>query len=533
MGRRRWKRRCRVMAAALAVAYRGVTGAAWVFLRYSRGLGNIPYVDLLLPQRWSRIPVALADRQIAQALLLYTERKHRDAQILVRAGLVRSPKNRDGRLLLARLLLESAQPEAARDVLLEGLPFHRDDPRYLHSLVGLLLRRQEDARVQSLARTLLATTPARPERDRLAALAAATASFYRGEFDQADDYLGAVPGLASSRDGRLLVTRADHARGYRELALLSLRALAAEFPRDSEIHTELVQRLRHANMVDEARRRSLSFQIAQPALARPRIELVRDLRSSGETARAAREIDALFRDFPADQDALLALGDFAANTGDSALARRLLAHARDAKQLWEPHALLVVESLISARDYRAALNAADASAADFPDFARRFEKVLGSLRGIALFGIGEIEQGRVLITHYLAHSYLRAENLLAIAQRLIDVDAPATARDALFRATRTDPLNQAALTRLVELDLNLNRIDELPAHLHRLIAMRQPSPDILRVARHKLGSDRFLFSAERPAALAAIHAVLERPPPRRAHATASPDPAITAPPPVR
>ena len=40
---------------------------------------------------------------------------------------------------------------------------------------------------------------------RLLALGAATASFFRGNFDQAEDFLGTVPKLAESRDGRLLV----------------------------------------------------------------------------------------------------------------------------------------------------------------------------------------------------------------------------------------------------------------------------------------------------------------------------------------
>jgi len=47
--------------------------------------------------------------------------------------------------------------------------------------------------------------------------------------------------------------------------------------------------------------------------------------------------------------------------------------------------------------------------------------------------------------------------------------------------------------------------------------MRRPSPDIMRVAQHKLGSDLFLFSAERPAALDAVRVALEkssRPAPR-------------------
>jgi predicted Zn-dependent protease len=467
--------------------------------------------------RWSQYRVALGEGQIARAQELAARGERREALVLVRAGVARSPGNRDGRLLLARLLTEAGRGDAARQTLVDGLTSHGNDPAFLHPLFTLLLRQQRDFDVLAIARLLLPARPAATDRDRLLALAAATASFFRGDFDQADDFLNLVPGLGSSREGRLLAAKLDWARGYRPLALVSLRALAAERPHDTEVHVELVNRLRDAGRRDEARRLSLAFQIAYPALPGPRIELLRALRETGEHDRAAREGDAFLHDFAADPDALLALADFAANTADPALARRLLDHARAQNLPWEPHALLLIEAHIVARDYRAALDTADSLARGDTEFSARFQPVLNSLRAIAHFGLGEPDPGRVYLASYLDEPYLRAENLLAIAQRLTEVDAAVAARDALVRAIAADPLNQAALTRLVELDLNLNRIDELPAHLTRLVAMRQLSPDVLRVALHKLGSDLFLFSDERPAALAAVRIALDRKPPPRVH----------------
>src|SRR5687767_11997907 len=123
-----------------------------------------------------------------------------------------------------------------RRTLLEGLPYHGADPVYLQRLLTFLLEQQEDDHVVNLARARLARLPADCDAARLLALAAATASYFRGNYDQAEDFLRGVPRLAESRDGRLLVAKIEKERGYHELALLQMRQLAAEIPLDVEIH---------------------------------------------------------------------------------------------------------------------------------------------------------------------------------------------------------------------------------------------------------------------------------------------------------
>ncbi|MSU24607.1 MAG: hypothetical protein EXS32_12395 [Opitutus sp.] len=261
---------------------------------------------------------------------------------------------------------------------------------------------------------------------------------------------------------------------------------------------------------DEARRLSLAFQIAHPTLPGPRIELLHAYLDAGERDRADREADALIRDFPADPLALLALANFAANTANPTLARRLTDHAKALRLPWEAHAILAVEALVVARDFSGALDAVRDLLRENPTWATSYTALLNSLQAIAHYGRGDSETGHLFLLKFLQPSDLRAENLLAIARRLTEVEAGEEARQTLERASAADPLNQAALTRLVELDLNLNRLDELPVHLRRLVAMRRPSADVLRVAQHKLGSDHFLFSADRTATLEAVRLALER-----------------------
>ena len=289
--------------------------------------------------------------------------------------------------------------------------------------------------------------------------------------------------------------------------MVHLRGLVADYPKDAGLHAELVARLRQAGLEDEARRRCVALQIAEPSLAAPRLALLQIYESAQDTAAAAREIDALLRDF-SDATTLLALAEFAANSGHVAGVHRVADRVKSLGLDVEPHAFLAIEASLVARDYRGALEAIkdwrDTSAT-----SRQYQPLLESLQAVAYLGLGDRESARVFLNNFLQQPALRAGNLLVLANRFVALDSAESARQILTRAIALDPLNQAALSRLVELDLTLNRIDELPAHLQRLVTMRRPSPDLLRVAQHKLGSDLFLFSSERTATLDAVRIALD------------------------
>ena len=508
--RPRWSRWLVVVGALLGVGY--VAGAVGLFgfLRYTRGVEAMRLTDMLWPARWKNIPVALGERQLVEARHYADRQMFREAFTFARAGLARAPGNRAGRLLLFELFLASKQPESARQTLLDGLRDHAADPGFLKTVLAFLHQQQDDARIIALARRYL--PEAAPSSDAAwgLALGAATAGFLRGNYDQAEDFLRLVPRLADSREGRLLAARTEWERGYRELALVQLRRLAAEWPQDGEVHRELVRHLRQHALVDEARRASLGFQIAFPSLAGPRIELLYAYRLDGEAVRVAREAEALLRDFATDQRALLALADFAASMGDVALVRRIADQTGVREPTRSALAMLSVEAMVVARDYSGAREEIRRYRAEFPALPPDQAGVFDSLQAAALFGAGEGGAAALYFKSFLGQSNLRAANLLAVANRFAELGAGEHARQTLTRAIELDPLNQAALTRLVELDIIHHAGEDLAAHVQRLVHMRQPSQDVLRVAQLKLGSDLFLFSPECPVALETVRVALER-----------------------
>ena len=85
--------------------------AAFGFVRYVRHVDAVAFTDILLPSRWDHYRVARGDQQIAAAKRLVEERKFTEGFLHARAGVAAAPGHRDGRLLLADLLVAARQPE--------------------------------------------------------------------------------------------------------------------------------------------------------------------------------------------------------------------------------------------------------------------------------------------------------------------------------------------------------------------------------------------------------------------------------------
>ncbi len=500
-----------VLGLTLALAvWLVATAGFYLFLRNVRHVEGMAFVDLAWPPRWARYRVARGEHALAEAGRLAAEHRLVAALLSARSGLARAPANRDGRLLLVQLLTAARRPDAARQVLVEGFAWHGRDPAYLRPALAWLAQHQEDRWIAHLAGRWLPRQSRGSEAARLLALAAAEACCNRGHFDRAEAFLETVERLADSREGRLLRARLEHERGDRALGLLWLRQLATELPADAEVHRELVRRLGAIGAHDEARRHGVTFALAHPGDVGARLELARAYRESDGAARAAQEVDEVLRNPAIDFDGLLAVADFAAQQGQVDLAQRVATQAVERSMPPEPFALLVIEALLASHEERHALAAIAAFERENPEGARRCSALLAALRALAGFGCGEPEAARLALADFLTRPDLRAKNLRAVADRLGAAGLPQEARRVLVRAVETDPLNQSALTRLVELELELDELESLADHASRLLALRQPSPDLLRAVRHALGSDRLLFSREARAAYAAVDRALEK-----------------------
>lgn len=501
-----WKRFSLLLLASGLCAWVGLASAAYFFVKYNRGFTAVRFSDmLLLPGRWQAYEVSRGDFLIAKAQADFKQQKMREAFDGLRQGLSKSPGNKEGRLLLAQFYAHWKRPDLSRTTLLDGFSHHKTDSDYLKTLFAFLLKQQDDRQVMQFYQQLLGTDPAVTPRNQLVALAAATSCYYRGNYDQAESILGRYQ-VESSRDGRVLLARINWDRGAQDLALTQLRELASKRPEDAEIYTLTITYLREVGRDEEARRESFLRTLANPRNARARIDLLYAYQKDENPVALRTSVEEVYRDLVNDPEALLALADFAANTGNVPLARRIYDHTKAHNLNWDGAALMTVEACIVAKNHQGALELVRELLKENAAWGKRFYAVFNGLQAIAHYGMGDTEAGQLFINNFLKQNNVRAENLIAVANRLLTVGAKTPARKVLEQAVETDPLNQAALTRLVQMDLDLNNIAPLTANVRKLLLMRKPSQIVLRAVYTKLGSDLFLFSPDRTSLLEELRA---------------------------
>ncbi|MEI6861028.1 MAG: hypothetical protein WCL04_02120, partial [Verrucomicrobiota bacterium] len=451
-----WWRLMLSLVLAVSLGWLSATGGVFLFLKYQRGFTEARYSDLLLcflPSRWESFQVARGDFFIKLAKAAAAEGtsgKMREAYFNLTVGTAKSPANEDGRLLFAEFHVAIHRPDLARKDLLGGLKYHSDDPKYLNTVFSFLLQQQMDEVVQAQADWLLPPVPVINNRNQIIALAKAQALFFRGNYDQAEDIFNNY-GLNSTRAGLLLKVRIEWERGERATAMGHLRELR-NFPQlrnDPEIYHLMVTWLRELDRPEEASDVSRLQAASDPKNPYPRIDLLFSLKKDGNDTALREAIDSILREFAANDAALLALADYAANVGDFPLARQIYLHCKDDPSghlNWEYPALMQIESHIVAKNYQAALNLANDLLAPNPDWKERYAAVIRGLQAIAYFGLGDEAGGQLALKDFINQPRLRAENLLAVSRRLMDIGARPNARAVLAKAVQTDPLSQPALT---------------------------------------------------------------------------------------
>lgn len=506
-----WRRLPATIGIWLLAGWLGGATSLYFYVKYQRGFDEVRYVDMLfLPVRWQSYQVARGDFYIETAKKQLKTESFREAFSNLKVGLSKSPSNREGRMLLAQFFMVWRRPDLAQELLVDGLAKIDPDREYLQTLFTFLLQQQQDVRTIKIADEWLAKLPTDDERRPLIAMAKATAAFYRGNYDLTEDTLR-IFNLTSLRDARILDARIDWERGQHDLALDKLRVLADQFPKDQEVYVQLINYLREDNRDSEIRQTSLLRQIAFPDQPRPRIDYLYILDKQKDNDRVSENIEDIFRDFPKSSDAMLALADFAANTGRPGLAQRIYDYAKANKLNWEGPALMTVEAHVVAKQYAQAVETSRRMLADNPEWGKRFSSVFNGLQAIANFGLGDTQAAQIFLNNFLAQTNIRADNLVAVSNRLIAVGAKEQARQVLAQAVATDPLNQPALVNFIKLDLELRNPSSLAENVRRLMDMRKPPRQLLSDAYYKLASDRYLFDRGRDELLATLRDTLAKP----------------------
>jgi hypothetical protein len=253
--------------------------------------------------------------------------------------------------------------------------------------------------------------------------------------------------------------------------------------------------------------------ISQPGRPGPLIQSLYLL--PGEANRARREalLEKIVATFGNQEQPMLDLARFGNDTADVALTARLAKLAVERKFSNRVRFDLVhVECLLNAGRARETILLVDAlyKQAERDQWVAETRIAFDALRTIAYFADGQTEIGSINLQKLQQHRKVPPQVLVAASRKLITARRYDEANDVLIQAHLQNETNQAILMQIVQLKLDHPRIAaDLETYLRRLMLNRRPSPEVLRAALRRLGSDTYLFSADRETLLRDIEAKIK------------------------
>ncbi len=248
--------------------------------------------------------------------------------------------------------------------------------------------------------------------------------------------------------------------------------------------------------------------LANPLSAAPRIELLYIYNKSGDVEREERETRRVLQQFRDDPNALQAIANFAADSGNIELARHCYEEALENEFGIDAFALLMIEAHLVDKDYEGALAFAEELDKERPEWLNKRRDVFNSLRAVASYGINRPDFGDIYLSEFINGENINPSQYFAVANRLINIGELKNARLVLLEAFKRTPNNQRVLSELINVDLELGYTENLYDLLKRFLQMRRPQPEIILKAYRKLGSDRFIFTPNRESLLIDLNAML-------------------------
>ena len=422
-----------------------------------------------------------------------------------------SPANLEAQRLCADLFFAFQRPLDAYQLLEESLVFAKQDREYFRYYLQRCFMLDQDARLIATATKHLADPGVAAEIRADLRLAAAQAHFLRGDFADAARLIKEHR-LDQTADGYLLNCQLLWESGDRKGALADLDAALTAFPAGVRLLEMKARWLKDSGEFRRAQDTLDLLAISQPGRPGPLIQSL--YLSPGEEGRGRREalVEKIIAQFGNQEQPMLDLARFGNDTADVALTARLAKHAVERKFGNRVRFDLVhVECLLNAGRARETILLVDAlyKQAERDQWVAETRIAFDALRTIAYFADGQTEIGSINLQKLLQHRKVPPQVLVAASRKLIAARRYDEANEVLIQAHLQNETNQAVLMQIVQLKLDHPRIAaDLETYLRRLMLNRRPSPEVLRAALRRLGSDTYLFSSDRETLLRDVEAKL-------------------------
>lgn len=422
-----------------------------------------------------------------------------------------TPANLEAQRLGADLFFVLQRPLDAYQLLEESLVFAKQDREYFRYYVQRCFMLDQDARLIATATKHLADPEVAEDIRADLRLAAAQAHFLRGDFADAARLIKEHR-LDQTADGYLLNCQLLWESGDREGAIAELDAALAIFPAGVRLLEMKARWLRDSGELRRAQDTLDLLAISQPGRPGPLIQSLYLLPGEADRTRRAASVEKIIATYGNQEQPMLELARFGNDTADVALTARLAQLALERKFSNRVRFDLVhVECLLNAGRARETILLVDAlyKQAERDQWVAETQIAFDALRTIAYFADGQTEIGSINLQKLMQHRKVPPQVLVAASRKLIAAKRFDEANDVLIQAHLQNEANQTILTQIVQLKLDHPRIAaDLETYLRRLMLNRRPSPEVLRAALRRLGSDTYLFSADRETLLRDVEAKL-------------------------
>jgi uncharacterized protein HemY len=423
-----------------------------------------------------------------------------------------TPSNLEAQRLCADLFFAFQRPLDAYQLLEESLVFAKQDREYFRQYVQRCFMLDQDARLIATATKHLADPEVAEDIRADLRLAAAQAHFLRGDFADAARLIKEYR-LDQTADGYLLNCQLLWESGDRSGALAELDAALAVFPAGVRLLEMKARWLKDSGEFNRAQDTLDLLAISQPGRPGPLIQSLYLLPGEANRARRAALTEKIVATFGNQEQTMLDLARFGNDTADVALTTRLAKLALERKFGNRVRFDLVhVECLLNAGRARETILLVDAlyKQAERDQWVAETRMAFDALRTIAYFADGQTDIGSINLQKLLQHRKVPPQVLVAASRKLIAAKRYDEANEVLIQAHLQNETNQAVLMQIVSLKLDHPRIAaDLETYLRRLMLNRRPSPEVLRAALRRLGSDTYLFSTDRETLLRDVEAKIK------------------------
>ena len=423
-----------------------------------------------------------------------------------------SPANLEAQRLCADLFFAFQRPLDAYQLLEESLVFAKQDREYFRQYVQRCFMLDQDARLIATATKHLGDPAVAEDIRADLRLAAAQAHFLRGDFADAARLIKEHR-LDQTADGYLLNCQLLWESGDRTGALAELDAALAVFPAGVRLLEMEARWLKESGELARAKDTLDLLAISQPGRPGPLIQSLYLLPGEADRPRREALLEKIIATFGNQEQPMLDLARFGNDTSDVALTARLAKLALERKFGNRVRFDLVhVECLLNAGRARETILLVDAlyKQAERDQRVAETRMAFDALRTIAYFADGQTEIGSINLQKLLQHRKVPPQVLVAASRKLIAARRYDEANEVLIQAHLQNETNQAILMQIVRLKLDHPLISaDLETYLRRLMLNRRPSPEVLRAALRRLGSDTYLFSADRETLLRDVEAKIK------------------------